>query len=88
MTLAGQNRYDYAPVTERPAFEWPKGKGLPIYPGINLEHFAFGEGLGAELVSAPAFSDLVIGTWLTTAKAIAQSYTAQIPPPDRSTHDP
>lgn len=87
MTLAGHNRYDYAQVTARPAFEWPKGKGLPIYLEINLEQYAFGEGLGAEQVAAPAFSDLVIDTWLTTAKAIAQSYTAQISPPDRSTHD-
>ena len=35
MTLAQHNRYDYAPITDRAAFAWPKGKGLAVYLGIN-----------------------------------------------------
>ena len=31
---------------------WPNGAKLAVYLGVNLEHFAFGEGLGAELARA------------------------------------
>lgn len=43
------HRYDYSPITERPVFNWPNGTRLAFYIGLNLEHFSFGEGLGAEL---------------------------------------
>jgi hypothetical protein len=35
------------PITRRPALEWPNGARLAVYLGFNLEHFAFGDGLGA-----------------------------------------
>ncbi|MDW3221536.1 MAG: polysaccharide deacetylase family protein [Paracoccaceae bacterium] len=63
MTLAGHNRYDYAPITARPAFKWPEGKGLGVYLGINLEHFAFGEGLGAELAPGGPQPDVLNYAW-------------------------
>ena len=34
----------------RPDFRWPGGARLAVYIGFNIEHFAFGEGLGAALV--------------------------------------
>jgi len=49
MTLPTHGRYDYSPITARPDYSWPGGKRLAVYFGLNLEHFAFGEGLGAEL---------------------------------------
>ena len=49
MKRAQHGRYDDAPITDRPLFNWPQGKGLAVYLGVNLEHFAFGEGLGAQL---------------------------------------
>ncbi|MFC6160319.1 polysaccharide deacetylase family protein [Kribbella sp. NPDC058693] len=31
--------YDYSPITERPALEWPDGKRVAFYVGLNIEHF-------------------------------------------------
>lgn len=50
MPLPDHGRYEYHPLPERPRYLWPGGAGLAVYLGVNLEHFAFGEGLGAELV--------------------------------------
>ena len=47
--LAAHGRYRYSAITRRPDFSWPGGKRLAVYVALNLEHFAFGEGLGAEL---------------------------------------
>lgn len=49
MVLTHHRRYDYSGITGRPVYDWPGGKRLAVYIGLNLEHFAFGEGLGAEL---------------------------------------
>ncbi|WP_340119562.1 polysaccharide deacetylase family protein [Pelagibius sp. 7325] len=55
MTLPTHGRYGYRAITDRPDYDWPNGKRLAVYFGLNLEHFAFGEGLGAKL--APAFGE-------------------------------
>lgn len=49
MRLPNHGRYDYSGIRARPVYDWPGGKRLAVYIGLNLEHFAFGEGLGAEL---------------------------------------
>ena len=49
MRLPHHGRYDYSGIKNRPLYDWPGGKRLAVYIGLNLEHFAFGEGLGAEL---------------------------------------
>ncbi len=49
MRLTSHGRYDYIPIVGRPLYDWPNGKRLAVYLGLNLEHFSFGEGLGAEL---------------------------------------
>jgi allantoinase len=46
MQIRHHDRYDYSPIHERPAFEWPEGKRLAFYLALNVEHFSFGEGLG------------------------------------------
>lgn len=61
--LTQHNRYDYAPITDRPVFTWPQGNGLAIYLGINLEHFAFGQGLGAELAPGGPQPDVLNYAW-------------------------
>ncbi len=63
MSLAQHNRYDYAPITARAPFTWPQGNGLAVYLGINLEHFAFGEGLGAELAPGGPQPDVLNYAW-------------------------
>lgn len=50
--LADHGRFDYVPITRRQQAPWPGGKRLAVYLGFNLEHFAFGEGLGARLAPA------------------------------------
>ncbi len=52
MSLPHHERFPYRAIREPVAGAWPNGKGLAVYLGINLEHFAFGEGLGAELAPA------------------------------------
>ena len=46
MELKQHGRYDYSPITERADYDWPDGKRLAFYIGLNIEHFSFGEGLG------------------------------------------
>jgi allantoinase len=35
--------YDYWPITQRPPLEWPEGKGLAFWIGLNIEHFELGK---------------------------------------------
>ena len=52
--LPDHGRFDYPPITRRAGYRWPSGAGLAVYLGFNLEHFAFGEGLGADIGPAVA----------------------------------
>ena len=63
MKRAQHGRYDYAPTTDWPRFNWPQGKGLAVYLGVNLEHFAFGQGLGAELAPGGPQPDVLNYAW-------------------------
>ena len=46
MEIRQHGRYKYSPITERPDYDWPGGKRLAFFIGLNVEHFSFGEGLG------------------------------------------
>src|SRR5438067_2978679 len=61
--LAGHGRYDYSPINARPNYDWPGGKRLAVYVALNLEHFAFGEGLGAELAPGGPPPDVLNYAW-------------------------
>ncbi|WP_138466030.1 polysaccharide deacetylase family protein [Poseidonocella sp. HB161398] len=39
-------RFAYSAITRRPDFDWPGGRRLAVHLCLNLEHFAFNEGLG------------------------------------------
>jgi peptidoglycan/xylan/chitin deacetylase (PgdA/CDA1 family) len=56
-------RYHYSPITARSAYDWPGGKRLAVYIGLNLEWFSFGEGLGAELAPAAHQPDVLNYAW-------------------------
>jgi allantoinase len=56
-------RYPYSPISARPIYDWPGGKRLAIYFGLNLEWFAFGEGLGAELAPGGPQPDVLNYAW-------------------------
>jgi allantoinase len=63
MTLPTHGRYDYVPITQRAPYRWPGGAGLAVYLALNLEHFAFGEGLGAELAPGGPPPDVLNFAW-------------------------
>src|SRR5580658_218376 len=63
MTTPGHDRYAYSPIRGRPKYLWPNGAGLAVYIAINLEHFAFGEGLGAELAPGGPQPDVLNYAW-------------------------
>jgi len=59
----GHGRFDHVPITRRRDFTWPGGKRLAVYFGVNLEHFEFGEGLGAELAPGGPQPDVLNYAW-------------------------
>ncbi|GAB3679499.1 polysaccharide deacetylase family protein [Salinisphaera aquimarina] len=61
--LPSHDRYAYSAIGDRPDFSWPQGWRLAVYIGLNLEHFAFGEGLGAALVPGRAKLDVLNYAW-------------------------
>jgi peptidoglycan/xylan/chitin deacetylase (PgdA/CDA1 family) len=63
MKLPSHGRHDYSGVAERPVYDWPNGTRLAVYLGLNLEHFAFGEGLGAELAPGGPQPDVLNFAW-------------------------
>src|SRR5271166_3966663 len=54
MKLPAHNRYDYVPIHRRPQYEWPGGARLAVVFNNNIEHFAFGAGLGSDSTGAAA----------------------------------
>jgi allantoinase len=63
MKLRHHERYDYVPLRGRPDYSWPNGKRLAVYFALNLEHFSFGEGLGAELAPGGPQPDVLNYAW-------------------------
>jgi len=63
MPLASHGRYGYRGIRDRAVYDWPGGRRLAVYLGLNLEHFAFGEGLGARLVPAAVEPDVLNFAW-------------------------
>lgn len=63
MTLPTHGRYAYSAITDRADFDWPDGKRLAVYLGVNLEHFAFGEGKGAQIGNAEPAPDVLNYAW-------------------------
>ncbi|WP_291296038.1 polysaccharide deacetylase family protein [Elioraea sp.] len=61
--LPSHGRYDYSGIAERADYTWPNGARLAVYLGVNLEHFAFGQGLGAELAPGGPQPDVLNFAW-------------------------
>ena len=60
---AGHGRFAYAGIRDRAPLAWPGGARLAVYIGFNLEHFAFGEGLGARIAPASPEPDVLNHAW-------------------------
>ena len=61
--LTGHGRFAYSAISRRPALQWPGGARLAVYIGFNIEHFAFGEGLGANIAPAAEQPDVLNFAW-------------------------
>jgi allantoinase len=61
--LPSHDRFDYRPIHARPGYCWPNGAKLAVYLGFNLEHFAFGEGMGACIGPASPEPDVLNYAW-------------------------
>jgi peptidoglycan/xylan/chitin deacetylase (PgdA/CDA1 family) len=61
--LPDHGRFAYSPITRRPDYRWPGGAGLAVYLGFNVEHFAFGEGLGAAIGPPSPQPDVLNHSW-------------------------
>ena len=44
--LPYHGRFKYSPIIKRPDYSFPEGKRLAIYFALNIEHFAYGAGVG------------------------------------------
>jgi allantoinase len=62
-TLPHHGRFAYSAIHQRPDFRWPDGSRLAVYLGLNIEHFAFGEGLGANLGPVSPHPDVLNYAW-------------------------
>ena len=63
MELSTHDRYDYVPLRGRADYAWPDGHRLAVYFALNLEHFSFGDGLGAELAPGGPQPDVLNFAW-------------------------
>jgi len=61
--LPHHERFDYQPITRRADHVWPNGARLAVYLGFNLEHFAFGEGMGAGIGPVSPHPDVLNASW-------------------------
>ena len=61
--LPDHGRFAYRPITQRPDYRCPNGARLAVYLGFNIEHFAFGEGLGAGIGPASPQPDVLNYSW-------------------------
>jgi peptidoglycan/xylan/chitin deacetylase (PgdA/CDA1 family) len=63
MDLKTHDRYGYVPLRGRADYAWPAGRRLAVYFALNLEHFSYGEGLGAELAPGGPHPDILNYAW-------------------------
>jgi len=78
MKLKHHDRYDYSPLRGRPDYAWPDGKKLAIYVALNLEHFSFGEGLGAELAPGGPPPDVLNYAWRDYGNRVGAWYLLDV----------
>lgn len=61
--VATHGRFAYSAIAGRPQYDWPGGARLAVYLGFNIEHFAFGEGMGARIGPAMPEPDVLNYSW-------------------------
>ena len=63
MKLRLHGRYDFNAIASRPTGAWPNGARLAFYVALNLEQYAFGEGLVEDLVPPLGQPDVMNYSW-------------------------
>jgi allantoinase len=63
LPLRHHGRAAYSPIGERAAPAWPGGRRLAVYVALNLEQYAFGEGLVEDLVPGIPPPDVLNNSW-------------------------
>lgn len=63
MGIVRHGRYEFSQIHNRADYDWPGGRRLAVYLGMNLEVFSFGEGLGAELAPGGPQPDVLNFAW-------------------------
>jgi allantoinase len=61
--LRHHGRYPYQAITARPDFHWPQGQRLAVFVALNLEQYAFGQGLVEDLVPNMPPPDVLNNSW-------------------------
>jgi allantoinase len=61
--LRSHGRCDPVPIIERERGAWPNGRGLAVYVALNLEQYAWGEGLVEDLVPGIPAPDVLNNSW-------------------------
>ncbi len=61
--LNHHDRYEFSPIDARPDFDWPDGKRLAVYIGLNVEWFDFHGDKGATLAQAKPAPDVMNYAW-------------------------
>jgi allantoinase len=61
--MAAHGRYEHSAITRRPHFRWPNQSRLAVYFALGVEHYAFGEGMTENLVSAMPHPDVLNTSW-------------------------
>jgi peptidoglycan/xylan/chitin deacetylase (PgdA/CDA1 family) len=63
MTRHDPARYPFSPIIHRPTYDWPGGRRLAIYLGVNYEVFDFGSGLGPKIAPSQTEPDVMNYAW-------------------------
>ncbi len=61
--LKTHGRFAYRSIEDRPRFRWPGGKGVAVFFALNVEQYAFGEGLVEDLVPGMTKPDVLNASW-------------------------
>jgi peptidoglycan/xylan/chitin deacetylase (PgdA/CDA1 family) len=69
--LTTHSRYPFSPITDRVDYSWPKGRRLACYIALNVEQYAFGEGLREELVAGGHEPDVLNYSWRDYGNRVA-----------------
>lgn len=69
--LKSHGRYVFSPIESRQDYAWPGDKRLACYVAINLEQYAFGEGLREELVGGGHEPDVLNYSWRDYGNRVA-----------------